>query len=128
MVSYRDGRSFIIADIPGIIEKAHEGKGLGARFLKHIERNAVLLFMIPADSENIQKDYQILLNELKMFNPELIDKPKLLAITKTDLIDDELEEMLKEDLPEGIETLFISSVAHKGLDELKDRLWLAING
>ena len=127
MVSYRDNRSFIIADIPGIIEKAHEGKGLGARFLKHIERNAVLLFMIPADTENIKADYQVLLNELKMFNPELMDKPKLLAITKTDLIDAELEEMLKDELPEGIETLFISAIAHKGLDELKDRLWLAIN-
>jgi len=127
MVSYRDGRSFIIADIPGIIEKANEGKGLGVRFLKHIERNAVLLFMIPADSDNIKADYQVLLNELKLFNPELMDKPKLLAITKTDLIDDELQEMLKEDLPEGIETIFISSIAHKGLDVLKDRLWLAIN-
>ncbi len=127
MVSYRDNRSFIIADIPGIIEKAHEGKGLGARFLKHIERNAVLLFMIPADSENIKKDYQILLNELKMFNPELMDKPKLLAITKTDLIDDELEKMLQEELPEGIDTIFISSIAHKGLEALKDRLWVAIN-
>ncbi len=126
MVSYRDNRSFIIADIPGIIEKAHEGKGLGARFLKHIERNAVLLFMVPADTDNIKKEYEILLNELKMFNPELLDKPKMLAVTKTDLIDPELEEMLREDLPEGITTLFISSVAHKGLDELKDKLWLAI--
>jgi len=127
MVSYRDSRSFIIADIPGIIEKAHEGKGLGVRFLKHIERNAVLLFMVPADSENITKDFNILLNELKMFNPELMDKPRILAITKTDLIDAELEEMIKEDLPKGVDTLFISAIAHKGLDELKDRLWIAIN-
>ncbi len=127
MVPYRDSRSFIIADIPGIIEKAHEGKGLGARFLKHIERNAVLLFMIPADSENIKKDYQILLNELKMFNPELMDKPRLLAITKSDLIDAELQDMLQEELPKDIESMFISSVAHQGLDALKDRLWSAIN-
>lgn len=128
IVSYRDTRSFVMADIPGIIEKAHEGKGLGHRFLKHIERNATLLFMIPCDSDDIKKEYQILLNELKMFNPELVDKPRLLAITKSDMIDDELKELIEAELPEDIEYLFISSVAQKGLVELKDVLWRMING
>lgn len=127
IVKYRDHRSFIIADIPGIIEKAHEGKGIGHRFLRHIERNAILLFMVPADTDNIKKEYDILLNELKMFNPELLDKPRILAITKSDLIDDELKELLQPELPEGIETLFISSVAQIGLEELKDKLWAAMN-
>ncbi len=127
IVKYRDHRSFIIADIPGIIEKAHEGKGIGHRFLRHIERNAILLFMVPADTDSINKEYEILLNELKMFNPELLDKPRLLAITKSDLIDDELKEMLQPELPEGIETVFISSVANIGLEELKDKLWAAMN-
>ena len=127
IVKYRDHRSFIIADIPGIIEKAHEGKGIGHRFLRHIERNAILLFMVPADTDNINKEYEILLNELKMFNPELLDKPRLLAITKSDLIDEELKEMLQPELPKGIETVFISSVAQIGLEELKDKLWAAMN-
>jgi len=127
IVKYRDHRSFIIADIPGIIEKAHEGKGIGHRFLRHIERNAILLFMIPADTDSIKKEYEILLNELKMFNPELLDKPRILAITKSDLIDEELKEMLQPELPEGIDTVFISSVAQIGLDELKDKLWAEMN-
>ena len=127
IVSYRDSRSFVMADIPGIIEKAHEGKGLGHRFLRHIERNAVLLFMIPCDTENIQKEYEILLNELKMYNPEMLDKPRVLAITKCDMIDDELKEMLKPELPEGIPTTFISSVSNQGLVELKDLLWKHLN-
>ncbi len=127
IVKYRGHKSFIIADIPGIIEKAHEGKGIGHRFLRHIERNAILLFMVPADTDNIKKEYEILLNELKMFNPELLDKPRILAITKSDLIDDELKEMLQPELPEGIETVFISSVAQIGLEELKDKLWEAMN-
>jgi len=127
IVKYRDHRSFVMADIPGIIEKAHEGKGLGHRFLRHIERNAVLLFMIAADSEDIRKEYKILLNELEMFNEELLDKPRILAITKSDLLDDELKEMLRPELPEGLPTLFISSVAQQGLQELKDVLWEQIN-
>ena len=127
IVAYRDHRSFVMADIPGIIEKAHEGKGLGHRFLRHIERNAVLLFMIAADSEDIRKEYQILLNELEMFNKELLDKPRILTITKSDLLDDELKEMLRPELPEDLPTLFISSVAQQGLQELKDVLWEQIN-
>ena len=127
IVKYRDSRSFIMADIPGIIEKAHEGKGLGHRFLRHIERNAALLFMIPSDSEDIKKEYGILLNELKMFNEELLDKPKILAITKSDLIDDELKEMIAEELPEGIPYIFISAIAQQGITELKDILWKTLN-
>ena len=127
IVQYRGHSSFIIADIPGIIEKAHEGKGLGHRFLRHIERNSVLLFMVPADTENIKKEYHILLDELAMFNKELLDKPKVLAITKSDLIDEELQEMLQEELPKDIPTIFISAVAQKGLDELKDLLWKVLN-
>ncbi len=127
IVKYRGHQSFVIADIPGIIEKAHEGKGIGHRFLRHIERNAVLLFMIPCDTDNIKKEYDILLNELKMFNEELLDKPRILAITKSDMVDEELKEMLRPELPKGIETLFISSVAQLGLTELKDALWRIIN-
>jgi GTPase len=127
IVKYRDTRSFIMADIPGIIEKAHEGKGLGHRFLRHIERNAALLFMIPSDSEDIKKEYGILFNELKMFNEELLDKPHILAITKSDLIDDELKEMIEEELPENIPYLFISSVTQHGITELKDLLWETLN-
>jgi GTP-binding protein len=127
IVSYRDGRSFVMADIPGIIEKAHEGKGLGHRFLRHIERNATLLFMIPADADSITKEYEILLNELRLYNSELLHKPRVLAITKSDLLDEELKEMLQADIPEGIPSLFISSVAQKGLQELKDLLWHTIN-
>jgi len=123
IVGYRDNRSFVMADIPGIIEKAHEGKGLGHRFLRHIERNSTLLFMIPADSDDIQKEYEILLNELKEYNKELLHKPRVLAITKSDLLDDELKEMVEETVPEGIPYLFISSVAQRGLMELKDLLW-----
>ncbi|MEM9919363.1 MAG: GTPase ObgE [Bacteroidota bacterium] len=127
IVSYRDNRSFVMADIPGIIEKAHEGKGLGHRFLRHIERNAVLLFMIPCDSDSISKEYQVLLNELEMYNPELLDKPRLLAITKGDLADEEMKELLQTEMPDSIEYLFISSVAQQGLDQLKDKLWQKIN-
>lgn len=127
IVQYRDGRSFVIADIPGIIENAHQGKGLGHRFLRHIERNATLLFMVPCDSDDIHKDYNILLNELAAYNPDLLDKPRVLAITKSDMIDDELREMLEADLPEGIPYLFISSVAQQGIDELKDLLWQTVN-
>lgn len=122
-VQYRDNRSFVMADIPGIIENAHLGKGLGHRFLRHIERNAVLLFMIPCDSNDISKDYQILLHELEMYNPELLDKPRLLAITKSDLIDKEMEQLLLPTIPEEIDAVFISAVAGKGLDRLKDKIW-----
>ena len=116
IVSYRDYRSFVMADIPGIIEGAHEGKGLGIRFLRHIERNAVLLFLIPADSKNINEEYEILLNELKAYNPELLDKDRILAISKSDMLDDELKEEIEKDLPE-VPHLFISSVAQQGLLE-----------
>ncbi len=127
IVQYRDTRSFIMADIPGIIEKAHEGKGLGHRFLRHIERNAVLLFMIPSDSPDIKKEYGVLLNELKMFNEELLDKPHILAITKSDLIDEELKELIKEVLPENIPHIFISAITQQGITELKDLLWKTLN-
>ena len=126
IVGYRDNRSFVMADIPGIIEGAHEGRGLGLRFLRHIERNSVLLFMVAADSPDIHKEYNILLNELKQFNPELLDKQRLLAITKSDMLDQELIEEIELDLPE-IPRVFISSVAQKGLMELKDMIWRAIN-
>ena len=112
-----------MADIPGIIEGAAEGKGLGTRFLRHIERNSVLLFMIPADSEDIQKEYNILLMELKKYNVELIDKRRMLAITKSDMLDKELMDEMKNELPDDLETMFISSVAQKGLVELKDKIW-----
>ncbi len=127
IVKYRDYRSFVMADIPGIIENAHKGKGLGVRFLKHIERNATLLFLIPADSDNIKKEYEILLNELAQYNPELIDKPRILAISKSDLLDDELKEMLLPELPPDVPYIFMSSVAEQGLVELKDMLWKTIN-
>ena len=127
IVKYRDYRSFVMADIPGIIENAHKGKGLGVRFLRHIERNATLLFMIPADSDNIKKEYDILLNELAQYNPELIDKPRILAISKSDLLDDELKEMLLPELPPDVPYLFMSAVAQQGLVELKDLLWKTIN-
>ncbi|MFN7117116.1 MAG: GTPase ObgE [Saprospiraceae bacterium] len=126
IVKYRDGRSFMIADIPGIIENAHLGKGIGHRFLRHIERNATLLFMIPGDTDNIQKEYDILLNELKMYNPELLDKPRILAITKADLIDKDLEQLLEPEIPQGIPYLFISSVTGYNMDKLKDMLWNTI--
>jgi GTP-binding protein len=123
MVKYRDSKSFVVADIPGIIEGAHKGKGLGHRFLRHIERNATLLFLVPADSDNIAKEYQILLNELEKFNTELLDKKRLLAISKSDMLDEELISEMKEELPEGVETIFISSVSGKGITELKDKIW-----
>ena len=127
IVAYRNHKSFIMADIPGIIEGAHKGKGLGHRFLRHIERNSVLLFMIPADSDNVIKEYQVLLNELKLYNPELLDKEKMLAITKSNLLDEELKIELKEELPEKINTVFISSVAQSGLTVLKDKIWKMIH-
>ena len=127
IVAYRNHKSFIMADIPGIIEGAHKGKGLGHRFLRHIERNSVLLFMIPADSDNVIKEYQVLLNELKLYNPELLDKEKMLAITKSDLLDEELKIELKEELPEKINIVFISSVAQSGLTVLKDKIWKMIH-
>lgn len=127
IVSYRDGKSFVMADIPGIIEGASEGKGLGLRFLRHIERNAVLLFMVSADTNDIRADYQVLLKELREFNPELNDKSRVLAVTKSDLLDDELREALAEELPEDLPVVFISSVTGEGLTELKDLLWREIN-
>lgn len=123
VVSYRDNRSFVIADIPGIIEGASEGKGLGLRFLRHIERNALLLFMIPGDTDDIRHDYEVLLNELTTYNPELLDKQRVLAITKADLLDEELMQMLSADLPDDLPHLFISAVTGYHITELKDLLW-----
>ena len=127
IVSYRDNRSFVMADIPGIIEGASEGKGLGLRFLRHIERNSLLLFMIPADTDDIRKEYEILHNELVKYNPELLDKRRVLAITKSDMLDEELIEALSQDLPEGIPFVFISSITGLGITELKDLLWKELN-
>ena len=127
IVEARDHKSFVMADIPGIIEGAHEGKGIGTRFLRHIERNSVLLFMIPADSDDIQKDYDILLGELTQYNPELLDKQRLLAITKCDMIDEELEEQMRPLLPKDIPAIFISSVSGYHITELKDMLWKALH-
>jgi GTP-binding protein len=127
MVAYRDDKSFVMADIPGIIEGASEGKGLGHRFLRHIERNAALLFMIPCDCDDIKKEYEVLLNELATFNPEMLDKQRVLAITKCDLIDEELKEMLSENLPEDVPHVFISAPTGEGVQELKDILWAALN-
>jgi GTP-binding protein len=127
IVEYRGFKSFVMADIPGIIEGAAEGKGLGHRFLRHIERNSTLLFLIPADSKDIREEYKILLNELKKHNPELLDKERLLAISKSDLLDEELEAELKQELPEDIPHIFISSLSQKGLVELKDMLWAMLN-
>ncbi len=127
IVSYRDGKSFVMADIPGIIEGAAEGRGLGLRFLRHIERNSILLFMIPADSNDIVKEFDILLNELKQYNPELVDKQRILAITKCDMLDDELMDGIKNEIPPNIQTVFISSVAGTGIQELKDLIWVEIN-
>lgn len=126
IVSYRDNRSFVMADIPGIIEGAHLGKGLGLRFLRHIERNSLLLFMVPVDSPDIHNEYKILLNELKEYNPELLDKRRILAITKCDCADQELMEEMEKDLPD-IPYVFISSVVGSGITELKDILWKALN-
>lgn len=122
MVSYRDNHSFVMADIPGIIEGAHEGKGIGTRFLRHIERNSVLLFLVPADSKNITEEYRILLNELEQYNPELLDKQRLLAISKSDLLDAELMTEIKKELPD-ITTIFISSITQYNITQLKDLLW-----
>lgn len=127
IVSYHDRQSFVMADIPGIIEGASEGKGLGLRFLRHIERNAVLLFMVPADSNDIKHDYEVLLNEVREFNPELADKSRVLAITKCDMLDDELFEAIKAEVPDDVTTVFISAVSGQGLPELKDVLWREIN-
>ena len=127
IVSYRDAQSFVMADIPGIIEGASQGKGLGLRFLRPIERNSLLLFMVPAESDDIKKEYEILLNELATFNPEMLDKQRVLAVTKCDLIDDELKEMLSENLPEDIPVVFISAATGEGIQELKDVLWAELN-
>lgn len=126
IVSYRDNKSFVMADIPGIIEGASEGKGLGLRFLRHIERNSILLFMIPADSRDIRQEYDVLLNELEKYNPELLDKQRILAITKADMLDDELKDEIREDMPE-VPWQFISSVSGEGIPALKDRIWKALN-
>lgn len=127
IVEYRDYKSFVMADIPGIIEGAHEGKGLGHRFLRHIERNSTLLFLIPADSDDIEREYGILLNELKQHNPDLLDKERLLVISKSDMLDEELQEEIEKSLPAEITHLFISSIAQKGLVALKDTLWEMLN-
>ena len=127
IVGYRDNQSFVMADIPGIIEGAAEGKGLGLRFLRHIERNSLLLFMVPGDTDDIKKEYQLLLNELEQFNPEMLQKHRVLAVTKCDLLDDELIEMLKETLPDDLQVVFISAVTGQGLEELKDILWKELN-
>lgn len=127
IVACRDNHSFVMADIPGIIEGAHEGRGLGTRFLRHIERNSVLLFMIPADSEDICKDYEILLGELTQYNPELLDKERLLAITKCDMLDEELMTEMRAHLPEGLPTVMISSVTGLNIQQLKDMLWEALH-
>jgi GTP-binding protein len=126
IVSYREGKSFVMADIPGIIEGASEGKGLGLRFLRHIERNSLLLFMVPADADNIHKEYNILLRELTQYNPELLDKRRVLAITKSDMLDDELMHEIAADLPQ-IPHLFISSITGYGIPALKDMLWRELN-
>jgi GTP-binding protein len=122
IVAYRENRSFVMADIPGIIEGAHEGKGLGIRFLRHIERNSILLFVIPADSKSIREEYDILLNELRMYNPELLDKKRVLTISKSDLLDDELKNAIEDELPD-IPRVFTSAVTGSGLTQLKDLLW-----
>ncbi|QXV67083.1 GTPase ObgE [Mucilaginibacter sp. 21P] len=128
IVSYRDNRSFVMADIPGIIEGASQGKGLGIRFLRHIERNSTLLFMVPADTNRtIKEEYDILLNELNEYNPELMHKPRVLAITKADMLDQELQEEMEKELPKNVPHIFISAVAQKGITELKDLLWREIN-
>ena len=127
IVGYRDGKSFVMADIPGIIEGASEGRGLGLRFLRHIERNSLLLFMVPGDTDDIRKEYEILLNELRQFNPDLLTKHRVLAVTKCDLLDAELIEMLRETVPTDIPVVFISAVAQQGLDDLKDVLWRELN-
>jgi GTP-binding protein len=123
VVSYRDNQSFVMADIPGIIEGASEGKGLGTRFLRHIERNSLLLFLVPADSKDIKDEYNILLNELQQYNPELLDKKRLLAISKSDMLDDELKKAIGKELPKGVDSIFISAITNQGILELKDLIW-----
>ena len=127
IVSYRDHRSFVMADIPGIIEGAHEGKGLGLRFLRHIERNSLLLFMVPCDTNDIADEYRILLRELQLYNPEMLDKQRILAVTKSDMIDEELKEEIEKELPDDVPYVFISSIAQQGLAELKDLIWDKLN-
>jgi Obg family GTPase CgtA len=127
IVDVRGTHSFVMADIPGIIEGASEGKGLGLRFLRHIERNSLLLFLVPADSDDIRKEYEVLLNELTLYNPELLDKQRVLAISKSDMLDEELEQEIEPDLPEDIPHIFISSITHKGIVALKDLLWKELN-
>jgi GTP-binding protein len=127
VVGYRDDKSFVMADIPGIIEGAAEGKGLGTRFLRHIERNSILLFMIPADAASIEAEYKILLHELEKYNPELLDKKRILAISKADMLDEELMEEMKRDVPKVLPYVFISAFSQYNLDKLKDLLWQAIN-
>ena len=127
IVAYRDNQSFVMADIPGIIEGASEGKGLGLRFLRHIERNSLLLFMVPGDTDDIKHDYEVLLGELERFNPEMLSKHRVLAVTKSDLLDEELIQMLHETLPHDLPVVFISSVTGYGIDELKDILWRELN-
>lgn len=123
VVQYRDDRSFVVADIPGIIEGAAEGRGLGIRFLRHIERNSLLLFLVPADSRDIKTEYDILLNELRKYNPELLDKKRLLAISKSDMLDEELKTEIRRELPTDLPTIFISSITQQGIVELKDLIW-----
>ncbi|MBP9018866.1 MAG: GTPase ObgE [Rikenellaceae bacterium] len=127
IVAYRDNKSFIMADIPGIIEGAHEGKGLGLRFLRHIERNSILLFTVPVDSPDILQEYHVLLDELKCYNPELLDKQRILAITKSDMIDDELEKEIQKHLPRKVKHVFISSLSGKNISKLKDMIWESLN-
>lgn len=127
IVPYREGKSFVMADIPGIIEGASEGRGLGLRFLRHIERNSLLLFMVPGDTDDIRKEYEVLLNELATFNPDMLDKQRILAITKSDMLDEELIQMLGENLPEDVPHVFISSLTGQGISQLKDLLWVALN-
>ena len=127
IVGYRDGKSFVMADIPGIIEGAREGRGLGLRFVHHIERNSLLLFMVPGDTDDIKKEYEILLNELQQFNPEMLDKQRVLAVTKCDLLDEELIDMLRDTLPDDLPVVFISAVTGYGLNDLKDILWAELN-
>lgn len=127
VVAYRDNQSFVMADIPGIIEGASEGKGLGLRFLKHIERNSVLLFMVAADSPDINNEYAVLLDELNKYNTELMDKDKILAITKSDMLDDELKDAIKKELPKNVPSVFISSLTQQGLIELKDLIWKSLH-
>ena len=128
IVSYRDHRSFVMADIPGIIEGAHEGKGLGLRFLRHIERNSILLFLVPADADDVENEYQVLLNELEQYNPELLDKDRILAVSKCDMLDDELADELASSINLDIPVVYISSVSQKGIQELKDVIWTKLQG